>query len=253
MTLRSWLSNQRQSSIPLALPEGEGDGPRLPDAAEEFALIDSAKQGNREAFDLLVRQQMPMLQRFLTGRIGRRDAVEDIVQETLLGAWTALPSFEPRVRFRTWLLRIAANKTADYLRSAVRRDRYEKPLETETAMPSGENVQADSERRGMIRQALSQLSGAQREVIEMYYYAELTLPEISRLTGRNLNTVKYQFYAAHTAAALILKEESDDFSTNVGAASSGANRRPAARGERLVAPATVSCMVAPGAMGQAGQ
>lgn len=252
MTLRSWLSNQRQNSIPFALPEGEGDGTRLPEAADESTLITSARQGDRQAFDLLVRLQMPMLQRFLTGRIGRRDAVEDIVQETLLGAWTALPSFEPRVRFRTWLLRIAANKTADYLRSAVRRDRYERPLESETAVTSGENLQADSERRGMVRQALSQLSGAQREVIEMYYYAELTLPEISRLTGRNLNTVKYQFYAAHTAAAAILKEESDDFSTNVRAAPSGANRRPSTRGERVVAP-TVTCMVSPGAMGQAGQ
>jgi RNA polymerase sigma-70 factor (ECF subfamily) len=215
-------------------------------------LVNAARQGNRDAFDLLVRAQLPTLRQFLAGRIGRRDAVEDIVQDTLLGAWTALPGFEPRVRFRTWLLRIAANKTADYLRSVVRRDRYEEPLESETIVTSSENVEAASERRGMIRQALSQLSGPQREVIEMYYYAELTLPEISRLTGRNLNTVKYQFYAAHTAAAATLKEESDDLSPNIGAASSGQGRRPSTRIERRVAP-TVTCMVSPQTMGEAGQ
>lgn len=252
MTLRSWLNQQSRNSISPSPHGDDGDGLRLPEDAEEGLLLGAARQGNREAFDLLIQGHLPTLNRFLAGRIARRDATEDIVQETLLGAWTALPGFEPRVRFRTWLLRIAANKTADYLRTTVRRDCYEKPLENEAAISSGENVEADTERRGMIRQALSQLSGPQREVIEMYYYAELTLPEISRLTGRNLNTVKYQFYAAHAAAAAALKEECDDFSTNIGAAPSGTGRRSSARTERLVTPA-VSCMVSPNAMGKAGQ
>jgi RNA polymerase sigma-70 factor (ECF subfamily) len=225
---------------------------RLPEDEEECVLIRAARQGNREAFDLLLQAQLPTLYRFLAGRLGGRDAIEDIVQETLLGAWTALPHFEPRVRFRTWLLRIAANKTADYLRCAIRRDRYEQPLESENILISSENLEAATERRGMIRQALSQLSGPQREVIEMYYYAELTLPEISRLTGRNLNTVKYQFYAAHAAAAATLKEESDDYSTNIGAASPGTDRRPGVRTERLVSPA-VTCMVSPKTIRKAGQ
>ncbi len=45
------------------------------------------------------------------------------------------------------------------------------------------------------------MPGAQREVLELYYYAELTLPEIAAALGRNLNTVKYQFYRAHALAA----------------------------------------------------
>lgn len=252
MNPRSWLNDPRRNGASLSFSEN-GDSRVLLEAREESCLIDAARQGDRGAFDLLVQAQMPTLNRFLAGRLGRGgDAVEDIVQETLLGAWTALPTFEPRVRFRTWLLRIAANKTADYLRSVVRRDRYEEPLESENAVMSSENLEAASERRGMIRQALSQLSDPQREVIEMYYYAELTLPEISRLTGRNLNTVKYQFYAAHTAAAATLKEDSDDFSTNFGAASPGTSLRPSAHPERLVSPA-VTCMVSSKTIRKAGQ
>lgn len=45
-------------------------------------------------------------------------------------------------------------------------------------------------------------------VVEMYYYAELTLPEIALALGRNLNTVKYQFYRAHARAARELQESS---------------------------------------------
>ena len=40
----------------------------------------------------------------------------------------------------------------------------------------------------------------------MYYYAELTLAEIAEALGRNVNTVKYQFYRAHTQVAEHLKE-----------------------------------------------
>lgn len=252
MNLRSWLNHQRRNDLSYSSSVGVGDPHRLPDTESEGALIAAAREGNREAFDLLIRAQLPTLRRFLGGRVTRGDAVEDIVQETLLGAWTALPGFEPRVRFRTWLLRIAANKTADYLRFVVRRDRFEEPLENDSTIASPESIEATTERRGLIRQALSQLSGPQREVIEMYYYAELTLPEIARLTGRNLNTVKYQFYAAHTAAAATLKEERDDFSTTIAAASSGKERRPQGHPERLVAP-TVTCMVSPKTMGKAGQ
>jgi len=39
------------------------------------------------------------------------------------------------------------------------------------------------------------------ETTTLYYYAELTLPEIAEALGRNVNTVKYQFYRAHAQAA----------------------------------------------------
>jgi RNA polymerase sigma factor (sigma-70 family) len=55
--------------------------------------------------------------------------------------------------------------------------------------------------------ALRTLPEAQREVVELYYYAELTLPEIATSLNRNLNTVKYQFYRAHQAVARELGPE----------------------------------------------
>lgn len=55
--------------------------------------------------------------------------------------------------------------------------------------------------RESVRAALSKLQDAQREVVELYYYAELTLPEIAEALKRNLNTVKYQFYRAHDQVA----------------------------------------------------
>ena len=61
-------------------------------------------------------------------------------------------------------------------------------------------------RAQVVRAALSELPEAQREVLELYYYAELTLAEIADSLGRNLNTVKHQFYRAHAMAADRLPE-----------------------------------------------
>src|SRR3954470_23067260 len=58
--------------------------------------------------------------------LGSAQDAEDLAQETLLRAWRALERFEPRVRFQTWLYRIATNACLDELE---RRPRRPEPIE----------------------------------------------------------------------------------------------------------------------------
>jgi hypothetical protein len=51
--------------------------------------------------------------------------------------------------------------------------------------------------REAVKVVLSRLPDAQREVLALYYFAELTLPEIATALNRNPNTIKYQFYRAN--------------------------------------------------------
>ena len=48
-------------------------------------------------------------------------AAEDVLQETFLAAWQAIPRLDLRVRFKTWLFSIAVHKAADYHRAQVAR------------------------------------------------------------------------------------------------------------------------------------
>ncbi|MBC8104880.1 MAG: RNA polymerase sigma factor [Cytophagales bacterium] len=224
---------------------------------EECALILAARQGDRSAFEQLIKAHLPAVRRFLQSRVAGQDALEDALQETLLGAWTSVPAFEPRVRFRTWLLRIAANKAADSLRVTIRQDRHEAMMSGDFVSEESENWEQAAERRSLVRQALAILPDQQREVIELYYYSELTLSEIARLTGRPLSTTKYQFYAAHTAAAAALKEESNESnrqgrSSILGEGHSPRAKRFAAASISSVNPiATVARMVSTKTMGKA--
>jgi RNA polymerase sigma-70 factor (ECF subfamily) len=76
-------------------------------------------------FRSLVEQQRPYLVRFTALQLRDTDAVEDVVQETLLAALNAEASFAGRSNLRTWLTGILKHKIIDAIRRASReRERF---------------------------------------------------------------------------------------------------------------------------------
>jgi RNA polymerase sigma-70 factor, ECF subfamily len=174
--------------------------------ASEEALIHAARRRDRQAFDQLVDKYQVELRRFLRRRIPEGD-LDDVLQETWLAAWTALPSFDKRSRFKTWLYALSLNKCRDHHRALKKVEAPKDP--SLLTLASNEDLQKEAEYRDVASGMLAALSPAQREVLELYYFAELTLPEIARMLNRNLNTVKYQFYRAHVQASAYLHESAD--------------------------------------------
>lgn len=170
----------------------------------ERRLILAAQRGDRGAFDALARPYAGPLRGFLCRRVGP-DAAEDVFQETWLAGWNALASYRGQSRFKAWLYAIALHKCLDYQRTQ-KRSRTEELSEDTPGLPAMEDGTASADQALAIRAALSSLPQAQQEVLDLYFYAELTLPEIAHALGHNLNTVKYHFYRAHTQAAQALKE-----------------------------------------------
>jgi RNA polymerase sigma-70 factor (ECF subfamily) len=173
--------------------------PRRREDAEQ-GLVTAAQRGDRRAFDTLVQSHQTLLRGFLTRRVGP-EAIDDVLQETWLACWAALPGFKGQSRFKAWLFSIAQHKVQDHFRASGKN-----ATETLDENISSEDVgqrdpYAAVDLRHSVLSMLSRLPDAQREVLEMYYYAELTLPEIAQALGRNQNTVKYQFYRAHELVA----------------------------------------------------
>lgn len=166
----------------------------------EAARVRAARRGDRRAFDSLVHAYERPLRGFLVRRAGP-EAADDVFQETLLAAWSAVPKFAGRSGFKAWLFGIALHKATDAQRASGRAPAEAWSDVTENMIPAGPDPFAASDLKHSVRATLASLLPAQREVLELYYYAELTLPEIAESLGRNLNTVKYQFYRAHAQAA----------------------------------------------------
>lgn len=171
--------------------------------AGESRRVLAAIDGDRSAFDDLVHIYDTELRRYVAKRIVP-ESVDDVLQDVWLAAWAALPSFDQRSRFKSWLYGICLHKIRDHYR-AIKRNIPS--VELTEAIAAGSANGIDAATIAALPGMLAQLTETQREVLELYYFSQLNLPEIGQALGRNLNTVKYQFYRAHSELADMMQED----------------------------------------------
>jgi RNA polymerase sigma-70 factor (TIGR02960 family) len=85
-------------------------------------LLARARSGDQNAFGELVAPYRRELQVHCYRVLGSLQDAEDVLQETLLSAWRGLDGFEGRSSVRTWLYRIATNRSLDAVRAVARRE-----------------------------------------------------------------------------------------------------------------------------------
>ncbi len=179
-------------------------------------LVARAKQGDREAFDVLVERYTPRVYNLALRITGSREEAEDCVQEAFLRAFTALRGFRGEAAFSTWLYRVAVNAAND----ACRRLRGQPMRASELADPgseeaapevdalggssgSGTNSPEESllqaQRREVVIEAIRSLPEHHRTVIVLYDLQGLSYEEIGRVLGARVGTVKSRLNRARLA------------------------------------------------------
>ncbi len=98
-------------------------------------LIVRAQEGDEVAFRRLVDGHRRELEVHCYRILGSSQDAEDAVQETFMAAWQGIAGFEARASVRTWLYRIATNRSLDALRSARRRPALDVFPTTLAALP----------------------------------------------------------------------------------------------------------------------
>lgn len=106
-------------------------------------LVAAARDGDRRAFDELVRQTYEETYTLARRLTGNEEDARDVVQETYLRAWKGMKGFRRDARFSTWLYRITAN-TSYTLLKRHRRHRYE-PMGDDAAEAVETNAATDPE------------------------------------------------------------------------------------------------------------
>jgi len=155
-------------------------------------------QGNNRAFDELLNRTQSKLFTYIMFVVRDHDVADDIFQETFVKAITKLQQglYTDSGKFQFWLSRIAHNCIMDWYRqqqsshiTEVNEDNNLQNLKSASVMDICKETEMVNEQVLLdIKKMVDQLPAAQREVVYMRYYQQLSFKEIADLTGVSINT-----------------------------------------------------------------
>ncbi|MHB8883251.1 MAG: RNA polymerase sigma factor [Thermodesulfovibrionales bacterium] len=190
------------------------------EASEDETLVSLCKKGDTDAFEELVRRhQKKMLNTAYRMTANYEDACE-IVQDAFVAAYKALPRFEERSRFSTWLYTIVLNQTRNHLKkgSTVEQRRefsLDEPITTEDGFirpepaSSGPSMLETLEQReiqSQVQKCISGLDADFREVLVLRDIQGFAYEEICSLLKLADGTVKSRLFRARESVRDCLKK-----------------------------------------------
>lgn len=185
------------------------DCPAVQKVSEERLLVD-AKRGAPEAFEALCHTLTPRLLRIALRITQNREDAEDAVQDSLMRAYMHIQNFQENCKFSTWLTRIVMN-SALMIRRKNRNGRqfhsddsqgkgsFALPLEIPDHSPNPEQRCVETERRRILRRAVSKLRPRMRAVIEVAQFQELPIKETAKVLDISVAAAKGRFFHARAA------------------------------------------------------
>ena len=162
----------------------------------DSALVSLYIAGNEQAFELLVSRHKNKVYTTILLIVKNTDTAEDLVQDTFIKAIHTMKSgrYNEEGKFSSWICRIAHNLAIDYFRKEKRSQMIN--IEDGSNIfnhltfseESIESLQIKEETHERLRELIQQLPEAQKEVLIMRHYADMSFQEIAETTGVSINT-----------------------------------------------------------------
>ncbi len=162
----------------------------------------------REAFDRLIGELRPKLHRYCARMTGSVIDGEDVVQEALLKALSALASTDPLANPEGWLFRIAHNAALDFLRRQARHKAMHATEDLEQVTAPASPIENREATRAALR-TFMKLPPAQRSSVILKDVLGYSVEEICDVTGGRIAAVKSALQRGR-ARVRALAQEPDD-------------------------------------------
>jgi RNA polymerase sigma-70 factor (ECF subfamily) len=155
---------------------------------ENQILVLDAQDGDSKAMEQIIKRWQRRLWEHAFRLTGQREAAWDITQQTWLGIIKGLRKLHDPANFKEWAYRITTNKSIDWIRKNKRLRQI-----------NVEEIEARQSRAGNdtgIKELLQKLDVRKRAVLSLYYFEQLSIPEISMALNIPKGTVKSRLSAA---------------------------------------------------------
>jgi RNA polymerase sigma factor (sigma-70 family) len=162
--------------------------------------IDQVLAGNINAFTTIVDRHKDRAFNLAFRICCNREEAEEITQDSFMKAYRALNTFRGKSSFSTWLYRIVYNTSLSYVRSKKREvlSIEEFPADASEFLGTGiSEEEAEAEyRSSLLNFAFRKISEEERSLVTLHYFEEMSIDEISEVTGINKSNVKVKLFRA---------------------------------------------------------
>ncbi len=159
----------------------------------DVALIDRARKGDTRAFERLYRDHVGRVHGLCLRMTRNPDLAADCVQDAFIKAWKALPKFEARASFSTWLHRIAVNTVLEKRRGS---SNAEVPVEDPTELMDPVMVLDSPVEEREIEAAIESLPQGARDALVLCGVYGYEHSEAASMLGIAVGTCKAQLHRA---------------------------------------------------------
>ena len=183
-----------------------------PDEAE---LVARSQGHDLSAFNQIVERYQSQVYNLAARILGDRTTAEDVSQETFISAYRAIGRFRGG-SLRAWVMRIASNRSYDFIRSSRRRreSSLDESLESgqfhaASGDPSPEQMALSGELRDEIQRAILSLPPDQRTTLALVDVQGLSYQEAAEATSVSLGTVKSRLSRARSGVRDLLLQHGE--------------------------------------------
>ncbi|MGJ8655119.1 MAG: sigma-70 family RNA polymerase sigma factor [Akkermansiaceae bacterium] len=214
---RNIASNVLRGSSNQEASEAGGDGSQEIEI-DDADLVRRAQAGEYAAFDALVTKHRGKVYAMIMNMVKNDADAWDLAQDSFIKAWRALPKFENRSKFSTWLFRISHNVVYDWMRKKKIRSEGElddelldaNRIDMSAATAPKQSLRPDeeivgNELRREIEDALNKLSPQHKETIVLREVQGMDYKEIADVMDCSVGTVMSRLFYARKKLQTLLK------------------------------------------------
>jgi RNA polymerase sigma-70 factor (ECF subfamily) len=166
---------------------------------DDRQLVQTIREGDTEAFELLVRRKTTKVYALCYRIIGNSEDAKDIAQLVFLKLWENLEKYDPQYAFDTWLYRMVTNVAIDFMRNKQSRENAVNSnlrlVKTSAEAEQGVVVQR-KEVENVFNDVSSVLSAKQKTIFIMNQMEDLPSAEIAKILGCRESTVRNHLFNA---------------------------------------------------------
>lgn len=181
----------------------------LSDQVDDLVLVERFKQGDTSAFEQLVTRYQRSVLNLVYRFTGETNRAEDLAQEVFVRVYRALPNFEAKAKFFTYLYKITLNLCLKERERDQRRRTFSlddkgnddegRTREVEDPHGSAEDEVERNDTARIVREAVNSLPEEQRTAVILHRFNGLSYEELAEILDISLPAVKSRLHRAKLA------------------------------------------------------